>query len=260
MDRNEHLKSRITRKKKPDSIIKRKTGSKNGEHHYDGFNMFLSSIGNQGIQRLFGAGKEAGVPSKAIDGISMIQAKMDISQPGDFYEQQANQVARKILNNTSEPTGNAVKIDTIQTKGSSGSSVSGKIEVKIKNLKGGGTPLSKSARSFFEPHFGVDLGHVRIHNSDSANKLATSLNARAFTHNSDIVFNRGEKRLPCKIYSSVIKIRIHLINELPWKILLELLTWILRHIKIMWYMVSIYSMPRRKVKAMVGFLLLSPVI
>lgn len=62
----------------------------------------------------------------------------------------------------------------------------------IQSLHGGGTPLSRSARSFFEPRFGVNLSKVRLHNNTQAANLARSVNARAFTFGHNVVFGAGE--------------------------------------------------------------------
>ena len=65
-------------------------------------------------------------------------------------------------------------------------------ESRIHALKGGGQPLPKSIRAFFEPRFGYDFSQVRIHNDSEGAKLARALNARAFTIGRDIVFGAGE--------------------------------------------------------------------
>ncbi|MBV9957041.1 MAG: DUF4157 domain-containing protein [Acidobacteria bacterium] len=57
---------------------------------------------------------------------------------------------------------------------------------------GAGSPLSEATRTHFEPHFGADLGGVRVHTDASAAEAAAALNARAFTVGRDIVFGAGE--------------------------------------------------------------------
>jgi hypothetical protein len=56
----------------------------------------------------------------------------------------------------------------------------------------GGAALPATARSFFEPRFQRDLGHVRIHDGASAAAMARGINARAFTHGRDIYFAHGQ--------------------------------------------------------------------
>ncbi len=67
-----------------------------------------------------------------------------------------------------------------------------KISAGIQSLQGGGQPLSKSERSFFEPRFGADFSDVRIHNDIRSAGVAQSVGARAFTLGKDIVFGAGE--------------------------------------------------------------------
>lgn len=58
----------------------------------------------------------------------------------------------------------------------------------IAGIKGGGRPLPAAERAFFEPRFGRDFGHVRVHLDDRAGGLAAAVNAKAFTLGQDIVF------------------------------------------------------------------------
>lgn len=63
----------------------------------------------------------------------------------------------------------------------------------IKNvISSGGQPLDRQTRRFFEPRFGTDLSHVRIHTDSAAGQSARSINARAYALGSNIVFGSGE--------------------------------------------------------------------
>ena len=59
---------------------------------------------------------------------------------------------------------------------------------RIQLLKAGGQPLPKSVRDFFEPRFGHDFSHVRVHTDAQAVDTSQILNAQAFTVGRDIVF------------------------------------------------------------------------
>jgi hypothetical protein len=74
-------------------------------------------------------------------------------------------------------------------------SVSPNISSGIQALRGGGKPLSEVSRSFFEPCFGYDFSHVRIHADNRAADLARSINAKAFTLGRDVVFGGGQYTL-----------------------------------------------------------------
>jgi len=58
-------------------------------------------------------------------------------------------------------------------------------------LSSPGQPLDRPTRSFFEPRFGQDLSHVRIHNDSKAAESARAVDALAFTHGNNIVFASG---------------------------------------------------------------------
>ena len=57
---------------------------------------------------------------------------------------------------------------------------------------GGGRPLSKAERRFFEPRFKRGFGHVRLHTDTRADQAAAAIDARAFAFGPDIAFARGE--------------------------------------------------------------------
>lgn len=57
-----------------------------------------------------------------------------------------------------------------------------------------GQALSAAMRSYFEPRFGADLGRVRVHTDESAERSAARMGARAFTLGEDIAFAEGEYR------------------------------------------------------------------
>ncbi len=65
------------------------------------------------------------------------------------------------------------------------------IQRTLHSLKGSGQRLPTSVRSFFEPRFGVDFSHVRVHTDSTAVRLSRQLNAEAFTYGRDIYFGEG---------------------------------------------------------------------
>ena len=66
------------------------------------------------------------------------------------------------------------------------------VESRIRGLRGLGTPLDPTTRSFMEPRFGQDFSNVRVHTDARASHLARAVNAKAFTTGSDIVFRSGQ--------------------------------------------------------------------
>ena len=62
----------------------------------------------------------------------------------------------------------------------------------IGSLSSKGSPLSHSAKSFFEPRFGYDFSSVKVHNDSDSAASAQSINALAYTTGNNIVFNQHQ--------------------------------------------------------------------
>jgi hypothetical protein len=149
----------------------------------------------------------------------MIQAKLTIGQPNDKYEQEADRVADEVMRMPEpqvqrqmeeEETLQAQFLgeqitplvqrqvepeeELLQAEGHPGHTpeVTPDLESRIQALKGGGQPLRKSERAFFEPRFGQEFGHVRIHSNSEVAKMARQMNAKAFTAGRDILFGAGQ--------------------------------------------------------------------
>ncbi len=58
--------------------------------------------------------------------------------------------------------------------------------------KDGGTPVDAGVRAGVEPHLGVDLGGVRVHQDELARQSAAAMGARAFAHQQDVFLGPGE--------------------------------------------------------------------
>jgi hypothetical protein len=84
--------------------------------------------------------------------------------------------------------------EILQTKSKLGEApaVTSSLESRISSLKGGGQPLDPATRSYFEPRFGRDFSSVRVHTDSNASETTKSVNARAFTLGSDMVFGSGD--------------------------------------------------------------------
>lgn len=75
-----------------------------------------------------------------------------------------------------------------------GSAMASGTESTIRSLQGGGSALSASERSYFEPRFGRSFENVRIHDGAQADVASRAISARAFTLGNDIAFAKGEYR------------------------------------------------------------------
>jgi Domain of unknown function (DUF4157) len=66
------------------------------------------------------------------------------------------------------------------------------VEAAISQSRGGGQSLDDTSRQNMGGKLGDSLDDVRVHTDDSANALASSVSARAFTTGNDIYFAKGE--------------------------------------------------------------------
>ncbi len=166
-------------------------------------------LGNQAMQHLLHS--------------RVIQAKFKISQPGDKYEQEADRVAEQVMRMPEPQVAEEATIpgqtqgiqiqrvcaecdeelhrqpieeeeELLQAKEMSGqtSEFNSSIEANINAVRGGGTLLPESVRSYFEPRFGYDFRQVRVHTDTRAVESTRAVNARAFTFGRNIVFGASE--------------------------------------------------------------------
>lgn len=143
---------------------------------------FFSTSHSNGVllQRKSNCACGGGCPS-CFDGehTSNIQTKLEVSTPGDQYEQEADRVAERVMRmpatGPSQPRPGFIKHqDSVAT------------------LRSPGQRLDAAARAFMEPRFGQDFSEVRIHTDSLAAQSARDLGAVAFTTGRDIVFGAGE--------------------------------------------------------------------
>jgi Domain of unknown function (DUF4157) len=78
--------------------------------------------------------------------------------------------------------------------GSGKPTVAAPVDQAIDRHRGGGSPLTRSARRFFERRFGASFDTVRVHTDAEASRLAAAVSARAFTVGRDIFFGDGQFR------------------------------------------------------------------
>ncbi|MCL4436310.1 MAG: DUF4157 domain-containing protein [Thaumarchaeota archaeon] len=170
---------------------------------------------------------ESGTATEAVAPAAhpFIQAKLNVSQPDDPFEQEADSIANQVMaiGKTVYSQASSVSPDlnqnsfnkhinlegkenlqrqslnenvTLQAKQrSSERSFSTKTMENVANaVRGGGQPLPESERAFFEPRFGHDFSKVRVHTDAEAAEVARATNARAYTLGQDIVFGENEYR------------------------------------------------------------------
>jgi hypothetical protein len=156
-----------------------------------------------------------------------IQPKLSIGKPGDKYEQEADRVARKVIemddrapqpsvqrktespnekekNIQQKPLAQTIaplvqrqtpqpeeKESSINAKGQN-TNASANFESTLSQRKGGGSSLGNETKDFMESRFGADFSGVRVHTDSSAVQMNKDIGAQAFTHGKDIFFNAGK--------------------------------------------------------------------
>jgi Domain of unknown function (DUF4157) len=140
----------------------------------------------------------------------VLQAKLQVNEPGDSYEREADAMAEQVMRMTDtsinqnsffKPAVSSVQRkcqhceeeEMLNRKESSGDEVevSSHLDSYVASLGSSGQPLPETSREFFEPRFGHDFSNVRVHNDPVAAKSAQSINALAYTTGNNIVFNNG---------------------------------------------------------------------
>ena len=123
-----------------------------------------------------------------------LQRKLQINEPGDIYEQEADRIADEMLASSSAAqTGKGATPLQIQCV-SGGVAPSNEVADGTVDdaLAVPGRPLESRVRQEMEHHFGYDFSHVQVHSDRKASESARTLGARAYTVGQHIVFSAGE--------------------------------------------------------------------
>ncbi|HME38793.1 MAG TPA: DUF4157 domain-containing protein [Steroidobacteraceae bacterium] len=118
----------------------------------------------------------------------------------DASEQEADRVASRAMSMTlprlaaGRVTEQATEAPILRAKGGSGGGPHGGDAPGIVHqvLRSEGQALDSGTRSFFEPRFGLDFSHVRVHTDPMAAQSARAVGARAYAVNNRIVFAAGQ--------------------------------------------------------------------
>ena len=116
----------------------------------------------------------------------LVRAKLEMDEPGDSDEQEADSVANSIVNKgeTAKPisSGNSGK----------GIALPSQFGNQLASLQGQGSHLDGDLKNMMESGFGRNFSSVRLHNDSAAAEMSSSISARAFTFGNDIYFNQGQ--------------------------------------------------------------------
>ena len=128
-----------------------------------------------------------------------VQTKLEVSQPGDPLEQEAERVAEEVTGDggdgplTPSPSAGRARHLAARTPTAAAGQPPIDAEGQVQGVvgRGGGTPLDPGTRTFMEARLGHDFGQVRVHADPAAARSAAGLSAMAYTVGSDVVFGAG---------------------------------------------------------------------
>jgi len=141
-----------------------------------------------------------------------LQPKLTIGQPNDQYEQEADRVARQVVDEINAPPKIQAKaprnpmsvgerkpspldhlpVSRVQRYATGGEmDASPDLESSIQQARGGGQPLDNGIRERMEGAFGADFSGVRVHTDGTSDQLNQSIQAKAFTTGQDVFFRKG---------------------------------------------------------------------
>jgi Domain of unknown function (DUF4157) len=130
-------------------------------------------------------------PQPAFDFRQGLQTKLQVNQPGDVYEQEADRVAEQV---SATPTHTDVSSTAPRIQRFLGQSngQTGAAPASVdRALASPGRPLEPALRRDMEQRFGHDFSRVRVHSDVASEISARQLDAHAYTSGHDIVFGSG---------------------------------------------------------------------
>ncbi len=159
----------------------------------------------------------SGVPVRHTS-LPKIQPKLNIGQPGDKYEREADRVAEQVMQMPHPLSERRInpspvvpayfqeklqrqeieeeddKEEILQAKPDNSKTprVTFNLESHLNASRGIGQPLPKSTLAFMEARFGADFNRVRVHTDSSAVQMNRELRAQAFTRGNHIYFGAGK--------------------------------------------------------------------
>jgi Domain of unknown function (DUF4157) len=135
-----------------------------------------------------------------------IQTKLVIGAAADPLEQEADNVADQVMRMPAPgiviaraQLGISRKCAACQEEETLQKTAAGTAETALGEapgivhevLQSPGQALDKFSRAFFEPRFGQDFSHVRVHTDGKAARSAQAVNALAYTSGPDVIFGDG---------------------------------------------------------------------
>ncbi len=122
---------------------------------------------------------------------SGLQTKLNINEPGDNYEREADRIADQVM---TTPAHHAVSgaLPSIQRYSGQSSGQMDAVPATVDQaLASPGRVLEPALRQDMEQRFGYDFSQVRVHSGSAAEQSAREVSANAYTLGHNIVFGAG---------------------------------------------------------------------
>ena len=140
-----------------------------------------------------------------------VQPKLTIGEPNDKYEQEADRVAKQVVQRMQAPEpptfSNAKEEEPslqckreafqqiwrpmLQGDGAEGGTTSEEFDRTLNSARSGGQALDSGLQRSMGEAMGADFSGVKVHTDATANNLSESIQAKAFTTGRDVFFKRG---------------------------------------------------------------------
>lgn len=137
-----------------------------------------------------------------------LRTKLAINKPGDEYEQEADRITEQVMRMPTPKVqracacgGECPKCKQEQGGGeqlqpkrvqANDAGKTAALPIVDEVLRSPGQPLDSATKSYFQPRFGHDFSHVRVHTDVKASESAREVNALAYTVGQDVVFGAGQ--------------------------------------------------------------------
>ncbi len=151
------------------------------------------------IQRKCGCGGEAGTAGECEECARKrapgLQAKLNVSEPGDRFEAEADLLAERItripdqLEHDDAP---GLQRQAVTSVGHMQGELNEAPPAVQEVLRSPGSPLDAQTRGFMESRFGHDFSHVRVHTDARAHTSARAVDALSYTVGRNVVFAEGQ--------------------------------------------------------------------
>ena len=165
-----------------------------------------SRTSGEGARRAGPAGLPRFLQSRSMPAATPTGDRLRVNTPNDSHEQEADRIASACLaasasafastsTSTSAPASASASVQATASPGGSvplARPASAPASSLSRAVGSTGRPMDDATRRAMEPHFGMDLGHVRLHSGGQSEALNRDLGSRAFTLGGDIYFGAGQ--------------------------------------------------------------------